>query len=425
MKQRRGRRDLSRAPSIVHGNSPTRASRIDDRGRDGYLPSVVSQAPPRIAVVSADRGVALRGPGGGVHLRGLAAGLRRAGAEVAVFAARLDGPGPPAPLPDVSITPLRRGRCPGVLRRRSRLLDLRVDARAASRRAVRAVRRFGPSLVYERYALFADAGRRIRRDAGVPWVLEVNAPRAWEAALFEGLPVTRRMIEAETALLRAADRVVVVSAALEAWVRARGVAADRVALVPNGASASPAAPPRGPFRIGYAGTFKPWHRLPESVPALARLASERGPTVLELHGDGPDRARLIAALEGVSIRVEDRSWAAPDTLDAARTRWHVAWVPAPAAWPPDPDRARRLEDLLGEPCPARWFDPLKGAEARAAGLPVWTGGDAPPALDPRPVEGWTSTAAAAVGGLQWNDPRSLAGSRMWTALAGVAGGAPR
>ena len=326
------------------------------------------------------------------------------------------------PLPGVPVTPLPRGRCPGALRKRSRRLDLRVDARAASRAAPAAVRPFRPTLIYERYALFADAGRRVRGALGIPWVLEVDAPRSWEAALFEGLPVDAATVAAETALLRAADRVVVVSPALERWVLGRGVQPDRVRLVPNAADVSPAAP-EGPYRLGYAGTFKRWHALPESVPALARLARRVGPLRLELYGDGPEHGALLDALRDAPVEVHAPGWVPPSALDVARSRWHAAWVPRPAAWPPDPVAARRLEPVFGEPCPGRWFDPLKGAEARAAGLPVWDGTDRDPARAPEGVGSWTSAAEAAVAGLQWKDPGPFAGSRIRSALVGAAGGA--
>jgi glycosyltransferase involved in cell wall biosynthesis len=350
------------------------------------------------------------------------------GADVEVFSARLEGPAdaPRVGLPpEIPVRVLSRGSFPGVLRRRFRNLDLRVDARAASRAAVIAAHAFRPTVLYERYALFADAGRRVRRARAVAWVLEVNAPRLWEAALFEGLEVDSSLAAAEASVLRSADRVVVVSAPLQRWVIARGVEPARVRLLPNGAPATlPRPDPDGPYRLGYAGTFKRWHRLPEGVPGLRRLAARVGPLALDLWGDGPERRALLEALAGVEeVRVTVHGWGTPEAIREALRSWHAAWVPAGGAWPPDPHRADRLADALGEPCPGRWFDPLKGAEARSAGVPLWDGGDRMPTKGP-PAPTWRSNAAAAVADLpQWDGWSPPGGSGSRTAPAGVDGGA--
>ena len=300
---------------------------------------------------------------------------------------------------------LPRGRRPGVLRRRYPLFDRRTDARAASRVAGR---RIHADIVYERYTLFGDAGRRVKaRRPGTAWILEVNAPRTWEAALFEGLPVGRSAVAEETRTLRAADRVVVVSEALRRWVEGRGVDPARIRTVANGAEPSgrPLRPASDEFRVGYAGTFKPWHGLLSSLDALARLAASVGPRrlVLELHGDGPERGPFLRGLEAFpAIRVDDRGWTDGPGLAEARSRWSAAWVPSPRT--PDPGG---LAARFGEPVPASWFDPLKGAEARADGVAVWRGDDRPPDVGPKPPD-WASVVAAATADLpQWDEPSSL------------------
>ena len=399
-----------------------------------------SSGPPRVAIVCADRGVPLRAPaGGGVHLRGIAEGFLERGATVGVFAARLTGPSAqPVVLlsPSISVQHLPRGRLPGVLRKRSPRMDRQTDARAASRAAGDLVAAFRPNVVYERYALFADAGRRARkRLPGIAWVLEVNAPRSWESALFEGLPLGRREIEQESAVLRAADRVVVVSAALRDWVVSRGVRSDRVRVLANGAAlpslarSSLRAGP-GPFRLGYAGTFKPWHRMVESIPALRALTVSMSPrsVVLDLRGDGPTRGTLLEALAASQIpglSVEASGWTPPHVLSEARREWDAAWVPSGGPWPPP--GAAAISDVFGEPCPGRWFDPLKGAEARAAALPIWSGEEGlGPQASTLGVASWAAVSAAAVSDLpQWKDRTPLGGSDPRTAPVGGPGGAPR
>ena len=344
----------------------------------------------RVAVVCPTRRIAALDPGGAaVHLRGVAEGFARSGAEVELWVARASrgGDAPTAPVPDgVTLREARRGRLPGVLRRR-RAWDEAVDAAAMSRQARRWARRLRPDLVYERLALFASIGARLRRP-GCPWVLEVNAPVAWEAVWFEGMAPDPALLRWEERTLRSADRVVVVSEALAAYVRHRGVDPERIDLHPNGVRRLTAAPrldraSGAPFVLGYEGTFKPWQGLVEAVPELRELALRLAPRPLavELWGDGPVRPALATAAADLDLRFA--GWGAPD-----RSRWDAAWIPAGPWPPPGPG--------FDEQPPDRYFCPLKAAEAAAAGLPVLRVGRLhPPA--PLPLR-WDEIAARILAG---------------------------
>ncbi len=335
----------------------------------------------RVAVVCPTRRIVALDPGGAaVHLRGIASGFARAGARVELWVARARRAAEPAAdLPGgVRLREARRGRLPGALRRR-RAWDEGIDARALARQARRWAAALQPDLVYERLALFASIGARLRRP-GCPWVLEVNAPVAWEAAWFEGLAPDPALLRWEERTLQAADGVVVVSEALADYVQRRGVSPDRIALHPNGVEERSPARPRPTdttFVLGYEGTFKPWQGLPASVPGLRSLAAEVAPRPLrvELWGDGPDRRALEAAAPDLDLVF--RGWGQPD-----RSTWHAAWSPR-AAWPPGP--------AFDEPPPDRYFSPLKEAEAAAAGLPVLRDGRLEPPASPPST--WREIAA--------------------------------
>jgi hypothetical protein len=366
----------------------------------------VPDRPPRVAVVCATRRIAALAPGGaGVHLRGIARGFVEAGAEVELWVGR-GSPGadqPAAPPPDgVRLRVARRGRMPGVLRRRGRAWDEGVDAAAMARQAAGWARRFRPDLVYERSTLFGAVGRR----CGGFWALEVNAPVAWEAVWFEGEAPRPALLRREGETLRAADRLFVVHEALAEHAVRRGAPRDRIELLPNGVAALPSiaarpeSGPDAPFVLGYEGTFKPWQGLVDELPRLRVLAEELAPRplVVELWGDGPARAALLAAGGGLDLRV--RGWGTPD-----RRSWHAAWIPL-APWPP-PGAA------FDEPPPDRYFCPLKEAEARAAGLPLFRAGRLDP---PGSVPGtWGSIAATVLqstlggvvgsAGSSWDDRR--------------------
>ena len=343
-------------------------------------------ASTRVAVVCATRRIAALDPGGApVHLRGIAGGFADAGCQVELWTARAsrggDTPTASAPV-GVTLREARRGHLPGVLRRR-RAWDEGVDASAMARQARGWARRLRPDLIYERFALFSSIGARLRAP-GRPWVLEVNAPVAWEAVWFEGARPDPALLRREEVTLRSADRVVVVSDALAAYVRRRGVEADRIDLLPNGvreplAGVPAGADERGPFVLGYEGTFKPWQGLLEAVPQLRDLAAHVAPRplVIDLWGDGPMRSAFVDRAVGLELQV--RGWGRPD-----RSSWHAAWVPEGRWPPPGPG--------FDEPPPDRYFSPLKAAAAAAAGLPVFRGGRLhPPEPSPR---SWTEIASA-------------------------------
>jgi len=396
---------MTRLPSALAG-----------RGRSPHL---------RIAVVCGDRGIAATGQSGASHhLRGICEGFTGNGAEVELWVQRMAaGPQvPAASLPaGVSVLEAPRGRLPGVLRKRVPW-DHGVDARAMGRWLRNQARRFRPQLIYERFSLFSSPGLPTARALGVPWVVELNAPLAWEGALFRGLRPSRALLRRESRMLTRADLLVCVSPALRDYALRRGALPDRIQVLPNGASPLPPLSPStesglarhgaesvgggvtsrsgAPFVLGYAGSFKAWHGLRDALPALRRLRDRVAPRALELDlwGDGPQRpafAALVLEERGISLCL--RGWGSPAALAQARQSWDAAWVPL-AAWPPGQSRdGRPLAELcrsFGESVPAAYFCPLKEAEALAQRVPVWKGGlgEAPALSDPPAT--WQEVAGA-------------------------------
>src|SRR3989449_3803555 len=140
--------------------------------------------------------------------------------------------------------------------------------------------------------------------AGVPGLLEVNAPLIEEQAAYRGLRDAAGADRVAARAFRAASVLLAVSAEVAAWLERRGVARGRVHVIPNGVDAErfrpdvrPAAPgPPGSFTVGFVGSMKPWHGLDVLVEAFARL-HERAPDArLLLVGDGPARAAVCADL---------------------------------------------------------------------------------------------------------------------------------
>ncbi len=337
----------------------------------------------KIAVACASKRIPAAAPGGAaVHLRAMARAFAAFGA-VELWAARVDpgARGPASGMDDLRVRQLPRGQLPGVLRR-NRAWDERVDAAAARRWA----RRQDLDLLYERAALFGTLGRL----PGVPRVVELNAPLAWEACWYEGEAPRPALLRAEQRALSDADLVLVVSEPLVDYALRRGVPKGRILLAPNGADGQPGTPPED-FVLGYAGTFKPWQGLVDAVPALVELGAH-----LELWGDGPDRVRFLEAAEGAGLDASWRGWGSAEQLAEARVGWSAAWVPL-APWPPEGSAS--IAQALDEPVPGRYFSPLKEAEAAACGLPIWRGSGEPESPASAPPS-WQDTARAVLSRLE-------------------------
>jgi glycosyltransferase involved in cell wall biosynthesis len=309
----------------------------------------------RIAYVCADPGVPVFGTKGcSVHVQEVLRAFRGCGAQVELFATYLGGE-PPPDLRAVSVHPLPAvPKGDRAARERAALaLNAEVDS------ALRGAGRF--DLVYERYALWSFAGMEHAREAGVPGLLEVNAPLVEEQAAFRGLAdragaerVARRAFGAAGALLAVSRGV---ADYLEGFPGTRG----RVHVVPNGVNLArfpagvrpsrPAAP--GVFTVGFVGTLKPWHGLPALAEAFARLHDRHPDTRLLIVGDGTERATFEADLAA-------RGLAGAAVLTGAVPPGEVPGLLASmdAGVAPYPPRA------------GFYFSPLKVFEYMAAGLPV-------------------------------------------------------
>lgn len=168
------------------------------------------------------------------------------------------------------------------------------------------MREWKPDFLYERYTLFNYAGLAAARRAKIPFVLEVNAPLAYERQQYERLSLQRIANYYEADLCARADLVVVVSTPLKEYLVKLGASPDRVLVLPNGADPgmfhrNSAARARIRERlaiapddmvVGFSGILRPWHGVELLLDAAGRLAAEdREPTVL-IVGDGPSRVDL-------------------------------------------------------------------------------------------------------------------------------------
>ncbi len=290
-----------------------------------------------------------------VHVDELVAGLRRQGHDVAVAGPEPDGPdASPAAGLTAHLARLR-GLAPGWV---GELMEMGYNFKA-HRALVAQARQYRPDVLYERYNSFLTAGVRVKRVLGLPYIIEVNAPLAYERASLGNLAFRRTAERMERAVWRAADAVLTVSDALADFVRAAGVPEDRIVVIPNGVRLDAYTGERdravraelgldGRTVFGFVGFVRPWHGLDRVLRAFARLGDPR--LHLLVVGEGPASEALAATAADLGIA---------DRLTFTGTQPHDA-IP----------RLLSAVDVALQPDVTAYASPLKLFEYMAAGCAV-------------------------------------------------------
>ena len=288
----------------------------------------------RIAYVCADCGVPVFGRKGcSVHVQELIRAFVRGGAQVELFAAAADGPPPP------DLDRLRIHRLPALRAGEPGPTGVEVLNRAID---VGLSQAGTFDLIYERYSLWSAAAMECARAAGVPGVLEVNAPLIEEQAEHRELRDAKGAAVMSARAFTAATALLAVSTEVAAWLGRHPGVRGRVHLVPNGVdperfhpNVTPALPSPDEFTVGFVGSMKPWHGLPVLIEAFALLHERVPQSRLLLVGEGPQQAAIRVELArrggGLAQAVHFTGSAAPGDVPALLTSMDVAVAPYPDA----------------------------------------------------------------------------------------------
>ncbi len=320
----------------------------------------------KILYVVLDAGIPLRGvKGASVHVRALAGALAETGHNVTIITRNIEG-SEPLP-PGVNVVKLSTGNATELAsvypEARSELLNIFLNTEAY-RAITELISAEQPNAVLERLSLFSIAALAASRKADVPYLLEVDAPLADEAATHRRLQLYETAHVFERALVCGADIVLPVSTTLRDWTLELGATLERVHVLANGVDIRLFDPLHTKDRrqelgfedayiLGFVGGLRPWHGVNLLMETFDLLAARNPQIRLIVVGDGPARENLERwrRKNGLSERVMLMGRVPQAEVPGLLSTMDVVLAP--------------YEDLQGF-----YFSPLKVLESMAMGRPT-------------------------------------------------------
>jgi glycosyltransferase involved in cell wall biosynthesis len=191
---------------------------------------------------------------------------------------------------------------------------------AANRSVVAAGRRLaeriGPTFLYQRHSAYTYAGSELADELGVPLVLEVNGPAMWTRFNWrDQAPGEKKFLNLGKELERRSVDTALVSAAVsrnaaEGTLEECGAAGGGMLISPNAVDFDAVRqlaedplqrPPDGQVRLGWVGSFGPWHGASYLIEAMPLLPEHVVALMIGTGGEFEDCRRRV-----VELGLEDR-----------------------------------------------------------------------------------------------------------------------
>src|SRR5882724_7747886 len=207
-------------------------------------------------------------------------------------------------------------------------------------RVAREFMRIVPDVLYERYNLHTLACTLLRRRHAIPFLLEVNAPLVAERCKYGGLGWPSLAAWSEGLIWRSADAILTVTRVLADEIEAKGVAANRIWVVPNAIDldayqnlpdievAKERIGLAGRRVLGFVGFVRDWHGLDRVIAWLGQRTAPE--VVLLIVGDGPAVTQLTceAVRRGVDNQLFVTGALPHDEIPAYIASFDLALQPA-------------------------------------------------------------------------------------------------
>jgi glycosyltransferase involved in cell wall biosynthesis len=303
--------------------------------------------------------------GAAVHVKEFAAAMKTLGHDVKVYHLNLWHQGAANGAP--SAWQRVRNKLKSRLRRYvGQINQILANVRYASKERT-ILREEKPDALLIRYNMLNFSAPLIAQRMGIPVVLEVNSPMAFERKNLVkdmmSLPVLPQLIERLN--LKLADAIIVVSKHLKDYFVRHGVPAAKITVIPNGVDIERFSPKISGARVrakyglgerivlGFVGSFHYWHGLENLLKLIEHTIDQRKKIAYLLVGDGPLKKSV-------------------DDFVTQKKLEQFVILPGYAPHQEIPEHVAAMDIVLA-PYPKMdffYFSPLKIFEYMAAGKPV-------------------------------------------------------
>lgn len=180
----------------------------------------------------------------------------------------------------------------------------------AYRRLSRMAAATKPDVLYQRYNLFFHAGAWLKKNHGLPFILEVNSPLVEERTRHGNLALRGFGKRSEAAIWQAADAILPVTGVLAQRLIDAGVDERRIIVIQNGVGdaflkAVDDSEVRARYGLenktvlGFTGFVRDWHGVDRVLKFIAEENDKR--VHLLLVGDGPERENLTVLAHDLGV----------------------------------------------------------------------------------------------------------------------------